>query len=445
MMTHRPIARACVLLALLFAPMVAPPGAMAQTDPVRAPSVPDIDAPELAAPGHDAAGVMQRIIAIHDQIDPLASLLAGHAVHADRIVHLRIWYPAKPVAGAVPVTYSASLTGEPGHPDAAFTVPGIAYADAPAAGAHYPMIVLSHGYNNDPVMLSWLGENLATKGYVVVAPEHRDPPIWDRAKGPAGLLARPIDITGTITALRGGMLGALVDTDRMGLIGYSYGGYGVLQVGGARLDPGSKVVAALPADLVSAYAGNGAHAADLAAKGIRAIVAISPAGGAPWSVWGPDGAGLGAITAPLLVVVGSADRTVGYEQGPAAIFAQATHADRHMLVFQGAGHDIGTNPPPAQMHGRLWDLDWFADPVWRKDRINAIATHMITAFLDLHVKGDATRAAYLTVPSEKSDNAGWLGDAPGYAAMSQGGSNPTWKGFWRGHQDGLILIHRPAQ
>jgi hypothetical protein len=29
--------------------------------------------------------------------------------------------------------------------------------------------------------------------------------------------------------------------------------------------------------------------------------------------------------------------------------------------------------------------------------------------------------------------------------MSQGGANPTWKGFWRGHQDGLILRHLGAQ
>ena len=440
-MTGRPIRLACLTMVLVIAPVPV----MAQAGHEHAPGVPDIDAPELAQPGPDAAGMTQRVIALHDRIDPLASLLAGHAVHADRVLHLRIWYPAKPAPGAVPVTYAARLTGEPGHPDAAFTVPGMAYADAPAAGDHHPVIVLSHGYNNDPVMLSWLGENLATKGYVVVAPEHRDPPIWDRAKSPAGLLARPIDITGTITALRGGLLGPLVDTGRIGLVGYSYGGYGVLQVGGGRLDPESKVVAALPADLVSAYAGNGARAADLNTAGIRAIVAISPAGGAPWSVWGPQGAGLAGISAPLLVVVGSADRTVGYEHGPAAIFAQATHTDRHMLVFQGAGHDIGTNPPPAEMHGRLWDFDWFADPVWRKDRINAIATHMITAFLDTHVKGDASRAAYLDVPSEKSDNAGWQGDAPGYAAMSRGGTNPTWKGFWRGHQDGLILIHRAAQ
>lgn len=428
--------RAALVVAMLLAPWSAH---------ARAPSVPDIDAPELAAPGPDAAGMTQRIIDVHDRLDPLASLIAGHEVHGDRVLHLRVWYPAHAVPGAVPVTYHATLTGEPGHPDAAFTVPGIAYADAPPAGTHYPVVVLSHGYNNDPVMLSWLGENLATKGYVVVAPEHRDPPIWDRAKAPAALLTRPLDIIDCLTILRGGMLGQLVDTDRIALVGYSFGGYGVLAVAGGRLDPASPIVALLPHDLVAAYAGNGARAASLTSTGIRAVVAISPAGGAPWSVWGATGAGLAAVHAPLLVVVGSADRTVGYEQGPAAIWAQAIHADRHLLVFSGAGHDIGTNPTPTEMHGSLWDLDWFADPIWRKDRINAIATHFITAFLDSNLKGDTAREAYLQVPAEVSDHAGWQGDAPGYAAMSQGGTNPTWKGFWRGHQDGLILRHHDAQ
>lgn len=432
--------KALIAALLLLAPTVV----AAQTVPARPPSVPDIDAPELAAPGADAAGMTQRIIAIHDRLDPLASLIAGHEMHGDRVLHLRIWYPARATPGAQPVTYHGSLTGEQGHPDAPFTVPGLAFAEALPAGEHFPVVVLSHGYNNDPVMLSWLGENLATKGYVVVAPEHRDPPIWDRSKTAAALLTRPLDIIDCLEVIRGGMLGKLVDTDRIALIGYSFGGYGVLAVAGGRLDPASTIVASLPHDLVAAYAGNGARAASLTTQGIRAVVAISPAGGAPWSVWGPDGTGLGAVRAPLLVVVGSADRTVGYEQGPAAIFAQTVHADRRILVLTGAGHDIGTNPPPPEMHGRLWDLDWFADPVWRKDRINAIATHFITAFLDSKLKGDTTRDAYLDVPSEVSDHAAWQGDAPGYAAMSQGAPNPTWKGFWRGHQDGLILRHLPA-
>lgn len=402
------------------------------------PSLPAIDAPELATPGPDAAGVMARTVTLADTLDPQASLAQGKAVRGERTLPLRIWYPAHATADQPRVTYHARLTGEPGHPDAAFTVPGIAVADAPPAGKGYPLVVLSHGYNNDPVMQSWLAENLATKGYVVVAPEHRDPPIWDRAKAPATLLARPFDIRMVLTALRGGLLGDLGDTHRIALVGYSFGGYGVLTVAGARLDAKSPVVAALPAPIVADYAG-GAKAAALVDPDIAAVVAISPAGGAPWSVWGTDG--LAAIKAPLLVVAGSADRTVGYEQGPAAIFAAAHGADRTMLVFQGAGHSIGTNPPPAEMTGSLWDFDWFADPVWRKDRVNAIATHFITAFLDWHLKGDVTRKEYLTVPSALSDKAGWKGTAAGYAARSEGGDNPTWKGFLRDHQDGLILRH----
>jgi len=407
------------------------------------PSVPGIDAPELAALGPDAAGMTTRIIDIHDRLDPLASLAAGHEVHADRVLHLRVWYPAHAKPGALPVTYSASLNNDKGAVPAttAFTVPGIAYADAVPAGEHFPLIILSHGYNNDPVMLSWLAENLATKGYVVVAPEHRDPPIWDRATVPAALLTRPLDIVDAIDAVRHGMLGKLADPERMALVGYSMGGYGVLTVAGARLDPKSPAVSANPASLVADYTGK--FAGKLVVPGLRAVVAISPAGGAPWNVWG---SGLEFVTAPLLVIVGSHDRTVGYDPGVKQVFEGATHADRHMLIFVNAGHDIGTNPTPPEMLTNLWNQGWFADPVWRKERVNAIATHFITAFLDEHVKGDAAKASYLDVPSPASDPGGWTGDDGGrYAAMSKGGTNPTWKGFWRGQQDGLILQHLPAK
>ncbi len=434
--------------ALLVVAVVSGAPALAQSGPLplaRAPSLPDVDAPELAAPGPAAAGVMMRTITSQGRLDPLGSLTAGHEVRANRVLQVRIWYPAHVQPGAAPVTYHATLTGERGHADAAFTVPGIAFADAPPAGERYPVVVLSHGYNNDPVMLSWLAENLATKGYVVVAPEHRDPPIWDRTRTPAALFSRPLDITATIAALRGGLLGSLADPARLALVGYSMGGYGALAVAGGRLDPASSALTQMPRDVVAAYTGAGALAASLTDGTIRAVVAIAPAGGAPWSVWGSDGAGLAGVRAPLLVIAGSHDRTVGYEQGPAAIFANAVHADRHLLVFSAAGHDIGTNPPPAEMHARLWDLDWFADPIWRKDRINAIATHFITAFLDHRLKDDPSRAAYLAVPAPVSDTAAWLGETGDYAARSQGGSNPTWQGFWRGHQDGLILRHLPAQ
>ena len=67
----KPLIRAALALLLLSSPTLAP----AETSPVRPPSLPDVDAPELAAPGAAAAGMTQRIFAIHDRLDPLAAMM----------------------------------------------------------------------------------------------------------------------------------------------------------------------------------------------------------------------------------------------------------------------------------------------------------------------------------------------------------------------------------
>jgi predicted dienelactone hydrolase len=402
------------------------------------PSVPEIGAPELAALGPDGAGVMLRTVVDRDQVEALGTFASGKLMRADRTLPLMIWYPAKVPAKVKRATYSASLVGEVPGTAARFTVPGIAVRGAPPAGKGYPIVLLSHGYNNDPAMLTWLAENLATKGYIVVGIRHNDPPITDTKQTPATLIRRPLDIAFVLRQLKSGLLGPLGDPARIALVGYSFGGYGVITVAGAGLDPAGPAVKRLPSVLANRYAGNGPEAASLKDSGVKAVVAIAPAGGAPALAWGK---GLGDVRAPLLILAGTADRTVGYVPGPASIFAEATGADRYMLAFQGAGHAIGTNPPPAQMRGNLWNFDWFEDRVWRKSRVNGIAIHFITAFLDIHLKGDASKQAYLDVPRESSDGAVWKGEPGPYAAVSQGGDNPTWKGFVKDHQDGLVLRH----
>ena len=408
----------------------------------RSPSVPEIGAPELAALGSNAVGVMERTVVDTGAVDPLGSLAQGKLVRADRMLPLVIWYPAHVSLTAKRTLYSASLVSEPPRPPAHFTIPALAVTNAPAAGKGYPVVLLSHGYNNDPVMLSWLGENLASKGYVVIAIRHRDPDISDTAKTPATLIRRPLDITYVLRRLRAGLLGGLTDTSRIALAGYSFGGYGALTVAGGALDGSSAAVRRLPAALVERYTGGGADAAAIHDSAIKAVVAIAPAGGAPWAAWG--GSGLSSIHAPLFIVAGTSDRTVGYDPGPASIFREATGADRYLLALKGAGHAIGTNPPPAEMRANLWDFDWFEDRLWRKERVNGVALHFITAFLDLNLKGDKSRIAYFAVPSEESDGAKWASDAKGYAPISKGGDNPTWKGFIKDHQDGLILKHLQA-
>jgi hypothetical protein len=52
-------------------------------------------------------------------------------------------------------------------------------------------------------------------------------------------------------------------------------------------------------------------------------------------------------------------------------------------------------------------FEHYADAVWDTVRMNNIAAHFITAFLDQHLKGDARKAAYLSQS--------WLGFAEGSA------------------------------
>ena len=403
-----------------------------------APSQPGVGSPELAFLGPSAVGMRTLSLVNRGQVDPLLSAEAGHVVRADRTLPLSIWYPAKVSGSETAEPYHAALVSEPPRPPTAFHIPAIAVRTAAPSGGGYPVVLVSHGYGNDPVMLSWLTENLASKGYVVVAISHDDPPITEPAKAPAALLQRPLDIAFVLHEIRGGLLGKLVDPQRIALVGYSMGGYGVLTSAGARLSAASPALKMLPSALTERYVAGGSDASGLTGGDLKAVVAISPAGGAPWSVWGD---GVTGIHAPLMIIGGDADRKVGFEHGPDEIFADAVHSDRYMLVFRGAGHSIGVDPAPPEMRSNLWDLDWFEDPIWRKDRVNAISLHFITAFLDLYVKGDKSRAAYLNVPKPESNNAAWIGAATPWGAMSQGGPNPTWKGFARDHQDGLIFRH----
>ena len=46
--------------------------------------------------------------------------------------------------------------------------------------------------------------------------------------------------------------------------------------------------------------------------------------------------------------------------------------------------------------GQFSTRAFFEEPVWRKDRIAAISQHFISAFLDLYLKADESRRAYLT-------------------------------------------------
>ncbi len=437
-MPRRPI-RACLASAALA--LTLPNAVSAQEPPAR----PAIDAPELAALGAFPIGVADAEFVQPGQIDPLSD--APKPAIVDRHVTAKVWYPAaKPGAGTL---YRAAMTGEKGQ-DVAFTVPGLATPGAAQARGHFPLIILAHGYGNAPEALSWLGENLASKGYVVVAPAFRDPPITIRTVAAmAGPLARrPLDIVFiTAEAQRRARAAqgvfASADASRTALIGYSMGGYGVLTAAGAPLDPG---LAETTRGALAPYVAGGPKQGEIRIADLKAVVAIAPPNGVRGiSTWASPG--VGAIHMPTFFIVGSADHVVGYDPGVRTLFEGETHAPRYLLTFREASHSLALIGAPPEMHSTFWDEDWFEDPVWRKDRLLNVQAHFITAFLDAHVKGDAAKAAYIDGLIPSSDDGKWA-NAPGgrYAGFSPGAPTSTiWKGFQPSRVSGMMLEYKPAE
>jgi predicted dienelactone hydrolase len=423
----------------------------------EAPSRYGVDAPELARLGAFGVGFRTLHLVQHGQSDVLAFDAAkGASPLVDRVLAVDLWYPALTRAGAPRVVYTASLPSEPPAPPAHFSVPGIAVRDARPSGTRLPLVIVSHGYSNDPAAMTWLTENLASKGYVVAAIHHDDPAITDRTRFALPLMRRPLDIAFVARTLQA-TLGAqgLVEPAHTALVGYSMGGYGVLTAAGATLDPKGGAVQRVPGGLLLPFARGGALQDAIAVKGLLAVVAIAPAGGGSLQSWGAEG--LRAISAPLLLIAGDHDLTVDYDTGARAIFDTARRAHRYLLTFKEGGHAIGLSPAPDSMRRKLWDQDWFEDPVWRKERINSINAHFITAFLDRFVKGDQSRDAYLNVAAPESSAGVWPATAGSAAAgsaaapqaydvYSPGSAEITvWKGFQRNHATGLELLQAQAE
>jgi predicted dienelactone hydrolase len=425
--------------------------ALSLTSPTaaRAPSIPSIDAPELAHLGQYAVGLKRFDLTQPGQAD-LTKLdpKTGVAPVSDRVLPISLWYPAQASPGAQPVSYSAGLTPEkPDQAPVPVRAEGIAVLDAaPVKGQRFPLVILSHGYGGAPEAMTWVAENLASKGYVVAAISHRDPPYGDPRGFLGPVLRRSLDqafVARTLLArIKGGdaVLAGLVDSDRVALIGYSMGGYGVLTEAIGGFDPAGAPAHMLPSPYIGPYLPAGDRRGEEPIPGLKAVVAISPFTGLPGApAFSP--ATLGAIQTPLLLIVGDRDHTVGFA-GVKNVFDQAVHAPRRLLVFREGDHNIGMNPATLGDENSLWALDWFEDPVWRKDRTIGVSLHMITAFLDRYVKGDESKAAYLDPAVPRSDDGVWPADKAGaYDAYSSGAAPITaWKGFQRGHSSGLELL-----
>jgi predicted dienelactone hydrolase len=357
--------------------------------------------------------------------------VTGSLPAEDRRLKVRVWYPATADASAARIRYTHSFKG-PGQPAFEIVMQGASVANAPPIAAKtFPLVLMSHGFGGWNTQFSNLGETIASHGYIVASIEHGDSPITAKSDFVLAfgnvLFDRVQDQRQVLTRLLSEAASLNIDAGKVAMLGYSMGGYGALATAGAGYDPASATIARLPtaAQKIATTA-----APEIAAK-IDALVLLAPWGGQPDSrVWTAQS--LSRITAPTLVISGDNDDIVNFREGVSWIFDQLSGTDRHMLVYREARHNIVGNPVPFDPDTAFPVIEFMNEPVWRQDRINMINQHFIRAFLDLHLKDDATKAAFLNLPTEVAGDGDW----PAEFGESFGGmmANDKQPEYWRGFQ-----------
>lgn len=397
------------------------------------------DAPELAARGDHVIGVQTLEFVNPGQID-IVNTTADATPTYNRPLTVEVWYPAADGTQA-----GGSYTAFLRDGTTKVTLTGQAARDAaPSSGEAYPLVIISHGYPGNRHLLAHLGENLATKGYVVASIDHTDSTYSDQAAFGSTLLNRPLDQRFVIDQMEAleGPLGAIVDTSSTGVIGYSMGGYGALIFGGAGVTQAStEYVWGTPNGLLEQHlAGSESHEA-LVDERVKAMIAIGP-WGKNAGFW--DAAGTSGLRKPTLLMAGGVDDVSVYA-AMRSIFEEATGTDRHLLTFENANHNAAAPmAPPAEAYalaaaGDSGPFEHYADAVWDNVRMNNITQHFATAFMDLHIKGNADMGAYFDLVTKAGDGVVALDDEG-----KETDDHTYWKGFAPRTAAGLMLESKAA-
>ncbi|KQC29105.1 alpha/beta hydrolase family protein [Flagellimonas eckloniae] len=392
------------------------------------------DAPELSARGDNGVGVQTLDLVNKNQLDIL-SIKDGKGQLYDRPITVEVWYPATIPQNVDEIeTYTQVLgtNGRAERPLVPFKFKGRALRNALIVKTEkkYPLVILSHGYVGSRFLFTYLAENLASKGYVVVSIDHTDSTYKDAANFTSTLANRSLDqlfVLNEIEKLASpssdSFLAGLVDTSKTGLIGYSMGGYGGLNTCGAGYSAAAigffKSMTGGSDALDKRGMDNEAYKSSIDQR-IKAFVALAP-WGMTNGVW--DTMGLAGLKTPTLFVAGSQDDISGYEKGIKAIYEGAINSDRYLLTYINARHNVAPNPPvPDTMKPGLHIDEYlrYADSVWDMRRINNVNQHFITAFLGIHLQ-EMDYAEYLDL--EPDANTG------------------NWKGFKPRTSIGMELLH----
>jgi dienelactone hydrolase len=395
-MTNHRVVSLCVVA------LFAAGAALAQTNRV---DVVTPSAPELAPYGMHAIGVRTIQVTDKNRPDILSTKEGAPTARYDRTLTVEVWYPAALASGQQPGGDYRTITRDPAI---ATTLHGKAVRDAAPlpTGGPFPLVVVSHGYPGNRFLMSHLTENLASKGFVVASIDHKDSTYDDQKAFGSTLYNRPFDQLFVLREMdrlgmrgSGSFLAGVVDASRTGIVGYSMGGYGVVNVLGGGYSKASETLNGAPPNRLLAERGaaNPEYQKSRDAR-IKAAIAIAP-WGMPAGFW--DAEGLKGIKTPVLFVAGSVDdvadtrrerrRSTTPRSTPNATCSRSstptTTPARRFRRRQ--------KPMSRRRRGGRRRSPTTPTGVWDTVRMNNILDHFATAFFALHLKGEADKQAYL--------------------------------------------------
>lgn len=221
-----------------------------------------------------------------------------------------------------------------------------------------PVLIFSHGLGGDRHNFAALAQHLASYGFAVAAVEHPESnsqQIQSLLRGaareaaePSEFFNRPLDVSyllDNLQRLNQSQFNGLLDLQRVGAIGHSFGGYTVLALAGAKLNF-AQLKQKCSSDTVAAGSMNVSLLLQCLAlnlspgwnyslqdKRIHAVMALSPMTS---SIFGRQG--LRQIQVPVMFVAGSDDVITPALLEQICPFTWLTSSHKYLALIQGGTH-----------------------------------------------------------------------------------------------------------
>jgi predicted dienelactone hydrolase len=362
--------------------------------------------PELSERGEASIGVKTYTITNANYINPLTGEIAPRSLKTE------IWYPTSANSADDAVYKNQTRNGIP------FAVRGNAIRDAaPVDLTDRSIVVISHGYTGYRTIMYYLGEHLASHGYVVISLDHTDstnedvdPKLNPYSGFQSTLLNRSRDQQlvldyFSVPANADAVFPNGFSIKNAGIIGYSMGGYGAINTIGGCYDFSEQFASRLTMSKDPDKIAAAKKVYDTCAGGQpkdnftvdprwKAMIAFAPWGGEAGAF---DNAAIRKIKVPSLYISGNLDDVSGYE-GIKKQYEQMTATDRYLLTYINARHNVAPHPAPKEAWETEYDFGHHYEPAWSTQQLNRINQHFSLAMMDCYLKDDKTACEYLDLP-----------------------------------------------